>query len=210
MPLTPQDLARITLRTVAHYDEAAQAFWEGTRDHDVRQNVEALLSRIEGPPPFDLLDFGCGPGRDLRTFSLLGHRAVGLEGSPQLAAMARAHSGCEVLEQSFLALDLPAARYDGVFANAALFHVPSQELPRVLRQLHACLKPGGVLFSSNPRGDGREGWSGDRWGVFHDWPAWQAYLGAAGFVELEHFYRPPGLPIEQQPWLASVWRKPAR
>jgi SAM-dependent methyltransferase len=210
MPLTPQDLARIAQRTVAHYDEAAQAFWEGTRDHDVRQNVDALLSRIEGPPPFDLLDFGCGPGRDLRTFSLLGHRAVGLEGSPQLAAMARAHSGCEVLEQSFLALDLPAARYDGVFANAALFHVPSQELPRVLRQLHACLKPGGVLFSSNPRGDGREGWSGDRWGVFHDWPAWQAYLGAAGFVELEHFYRPPGLPIEQQPWLASVWRKPGR
>jgi SAM-dependent methyltransferase len=210
MPLTPEDLARIARRTVAHYDEAAQAFWEGTRDHDVRQNVDALLSRIEGPPPFDLLDFGCGPGRDLRTFSLLGHRAVGLEGSPQLAAMARAHSGCEVLEQSFLALDLPAAHYDGVFANAALFHVPSQELPRVLRQLHACLKPGGVLFSSNPRGDGREGWSGDRWGVFHDWPTWQAYLGAAGFVELEHFYRPPGLPIEQQPWLASVWRKPAR
>jgi SAM-dependent methyltransferase len=207
--LSREDLARITARTIAHYDDNAQSFWEGTRGHDVSQNVQALLSHIDASPPFDLLDFGCGPGRDLRTFSALGHHAVGLEGSPQLAAMARAHSGCEVLEQDFLALDLPASRFDGVFANAALFHVPSAELPRVLRQLHACLKPGGVLFSSNPRGDGREGFSGgERWGVFHDWPGWCAYMTAAGFVELAHFYRPPGLPIEQQPWLASVWRKP--
>jgi len=31
-------------------------------------------------------------------------------------------------------------------------------------------------------------------------------MGAAGFSEIEHYYRPPGLPREQQPWLASVWR----
>jgi hypothetical protein len=29
----------------------------------------------------------------------------------------------------------------------------------------------------------------------------------AGFAELTHFYRPEGLPQEQQPWLASVWRR---
>jgi len=208
MPLSPEDLRRIAERTVAHYDDQARSFWEGTRDHDVSQNIEAFLTRIHAAPPLDLLDFGCGPGRDLRTFNSLGHRAVGLEGSPRLAAMARAHSGCDVLEQSFLALDLPTGHYDGVFANAALFHVPSQELPRVLRQLHVSLKPGGVLFSSNPRGDGHEGWNGDRWGAFHDWPSWRACVAGAGFVELAHFYRPPGLPIEQQPWLASVWRKP--
>ncbi len=207
MPLSLEDLHRIAARTVAHYDERAQAYWEGTRDHDVSQNVDALLAHIGVSPPFDLLDFGCGPGRDLRTFKALGHRAVGLEGSPQLAAMARAHSGCEVLEQSFLQLDLPGDHYDGVFANAVLFHIPSQQLPRILRQLHASLKPGGVLFSSNPRGDGQEGWSGDRYAAFYDWPAWQGHVSAAGFVELTHFYRPAGLPIEQQPWLASVWRK---
>jgi 2-polyprenyl-3-methyl-5-hydroxy-6-metoxy-1,4-benzoquinol methylase len=112
-----------------------------------------------------------------------------------------------VLEQSFLHLDLPAQRYDGVFANAVLFHVPSQVLPQVLRQLQACLRPGGVLFSSNPRGDGQEGWNGERYGAFHDWPTWRALVTTAGFDELDHFYRPAGLPIEQQPWLASVWRK---
>jgi hypothetical protein len=64
-----------------------------------------------------------------------------------------------------------------------------------------------VLFSSNPRGHGEEGWSGGRYGVYHDLAGWRRYLSTAGFVELEHYFRPAGLPLEQQPWLASVWRK---
>jgi len=207
MTLSSDELHHIAARTLAHYDQHAQSYWEGTRDHDVSQNIEALLRHIAVAPPFDLLDFGCGPGRDLHTFKVLGHRAVGLEGAPGPAALARAHSGCEVLEQSFLHLELPAQGFDGVFANAVLFHVPSQVLSQVLQQLHTCLRPGGVLFSSNPRGGGQEGWTGDRYGAFHDWPGWRAWMTAAGFDELEHFYRPSGLPIEQQPWLASVWRK---
>ena len=208
MLLTRQDLQRIASRTLSHYDEQAQAYWEGTRDHDVSQNVDALLQSIEVPPPFDLLDLGCGPGRDLKTFTARGHRATGLEGSAQLAALARTNSGCEVLEQNFLALNLPSSQFDGVFANAVLFHVPTQELPRILRELHATLKPGGVLFTSNPRGDGQEGWNGDRYGAFHDWQTWRDFVCAAWFMELSHFYRPKGLPRDQQPWLASVWRKP--
>jgi SAM-dependent methyltransferase len=208
MPLSPEELKQIAERTLAHYDQYAQSFWEGTRDHDVSQNIAVLLEHVTAAAPFDLLDFGCGPGRDLKTFTVLGHRPVGLEGSARLAAMARAHSACEVLEQSFLALDLPDNRFDGVFANASLFHVPSQELPRVLRELHAALRPGGVFFSSNPRGHGQEGWNAERYGVYHDWQAWREQVRAAGFVEITHYYRPAGLPLEQQNWLASAWRKP--
>ncbi len=202
------DMKQIATRTLAHYNERAQSFWEGTRDHDVSQNIAALLQAIEVPPPFDILDFGCGPGRDLMAFAALGHRATGLDGSPQLAAIARANSGCQVLEQNFLELDLPANAFDGVFANASMFHVPSGELPRVLKELRAALKPGGVFFCSNPRGDGQEGWNGERWGAYHEWEAWRATMLAAGYLELTHYFRPPGLPRAQQPWLASVWRKP--
>ena len=85
---------------------------------------------------------------------------------------------------------------------------PSRELPRVLRELFAALKPGGVLFSSNPRGDNSEGWNRGRYGAYHDIAAWRGYMTDAGFVELEHYYRPTGLPFEQQPWLAMVWRRP--
>ncbi len=207
MGLKPQELARIAELTLEHYERRADDFWRGTRDHDVSQNIAELLRRIEGESPFRILDLGCGPGRDLKAFTELGHLAVGLEGAPRFAAMAREYSGCEVWEQDFLKLDLPAARFDGIFANAALFHVPSQELPRVLAELRATLKPRGVLFSSNPRGDNEEGWNRGRYGAYHDLETWRRYLSAAGFVELNHYYRPPGLPREQQPWLASVWRR---
>ena len=207
MTQLPKDLAFITARTLEHYNEAAADFWEGTRDHDVTQNIDALLRHIRGAPPLRILDFGCGPGRDLAVFRSLGHEPIGLEGSPPLAAMAREHSNCEVWEQDFLALRLPAGRFDGVFANASLFHVPTQELPEVLKALAATLKPRGVLFSSNPRGDNEEGWSHERYGAYWDLDTWRRYVSAAGFVELAHYYRPPGVPREQQPWLATVWRR---
>lgn len=200
-------LARLAEVTLAHYDRHAESYWAGTRDHDVTQNYAALLGAIETAPPWSILDFGCGPGRDLAHFRSLGHEAVGLDGSKEFVAMARAYTGCEVLQQDFLALDLPASRFDGVFANASLFHVPREALPDVLRKLHATLKPRGVLFSSNPRGDNEEGFNGDRYGCFHDLETWRTFVRAAGFVEIDHYYRPPGLPREQQPWLATVWRK---
>jgi SAM-dependent methyltransferase len=207
MKLSPQELGRIANFTVKHYNQHAEEFREGTRDHDVSQNIEALLQHIGGEPPFAILDFGCGPGRDLKVFAELGHLAVGLEGAESLAAMARAHAGGEVWQQDFLKLNLPDKHFDGVFANAALFHVPSQELPRVLRELHATLKPRGVLFASNPHGHNDEGWNRGRYGAYHDLETWRRYMADAGFVELAHYYRPAGLPREQQPWLASVWRR---
>ena len=207
MKQTPSDLEQITATTLGHYNSVAEDFREGTRDHDVSQNIEALLRHIQAESPLTILDFGCGPGRDLQTFTRMGHVAIGLDGSQEFARMARGDSGCEVWQQDFLKLDLPAERFDGIFANAVLFHVPLQVLPQVLRQLHGTLKPGGVLFSSNPRGDNQEGWNGPRYGSYHDLEAWRGLLTAAGFVELEHYYRPAGLPREQQPWLASVWHK---
>ena len=121
--------------------------------------------------------------------------------------MARANSGCEVLHQDFLAMALPGARFHGVFANASLFHVPSMELPRVLRELNETLHPRGVLFCSNPRGDNEEGLNGDRYCCFFDLNTWRAHVTAAGFSETLNHYRPPGLPRDEQPWLATVWRK---
>jgi len=200
-------LRRISEITIEYYDRMAKPYRDGTKDHDVSQNHAALLEAIESEPPFCIVDLGCGPGRDLCYFKSLGHEAVGLDGAKELVEMARRVSGCEVLHQDFLALELPENRFDGVFANASLFHVPSQELPRILCQLHATLKPEGVLFCSNPRGNDEEGMNGDRFGCFLDLDTWRAYVTAAGFFEVKHYYRPSGLPRHRQPWLATVWRR---
>lgn len=205
--LNLKELTETSVITLRHYDEHAASFWQGTKDHDVSQNREALLQHLRGAPPYRILDFGCGPGRDLKFFKDLGHEIIGLEGAANFVEHARSYSCCEVWQQDFLKLNLPPEYFDGIFANAALFHVPSQELPRVLKELWATLRNEGVLFSSNPRGENQEGWSGERYGVYHDWERWSELVAAAGFSEITHYFRPAGVPREQQPWLASVWRK---
>ncbi|MBO4968387.1 MAG: class I SAM-dependent methyltransferase, partial [Pseudomonas sp.] len=144
MTLDAKTLEQIASTTLSHYQQSAEGFREGTRDHDVSQNIDALLRHIQGSAPFTVLDFGCGPGRDLQAFTRLGHVAIGLDGTERFTQMAREDSGCEVWHQDFLKLDLPAECFDGIFANASLFHVPTQELGQVLGKLHAALKSGGV------------------------------------------------------------------
>jgi len=194
-------LADIESLTLSHYDQHAADFWQGTKDHDVTQNYAAFLAPFPDDKQLDILDFGCGPGRDVYYFKSLGHRPTGLDGSAEFCRMAREYTGCPILQQRFLSLELPPAAFDGVFANASLFHVPSRELPRVLLELNAALRPGGILFISNPRGDG-EGWSGLRYGHYMQIDSSRDFLAAAGFAVLNYYYRPLGKPLHEQPWLA--------
>jgi hypothetical protein len=60
-PLEPHELDKIATVTLAHYEQHAEEFRAGTRDHDVSQNIASLLRHIEGESPFTILDFGCGP-----------------------------------------------------------------------------------------------------------------------------------------------------
>ena len=96
----------VVATTNAEYNRMAAAYRRGTADPDVSQNIAALLEAIEGEAPYVILDLGCAPGRDLRQFNALGHEAIGLDGSDELCAMARANTNCEVLHQDFLTLDL--------------------------------------------------------------------------------------------------------
>ena len=204
--LAPEEVVALARSTVSHYEERAEDFREGTKDHDVSQNVDALLRHLPGPAPQRILDLGCGPGRDLKTFRALGHDPVGLDGAEAFVTMARADTGCEVWHQDFLPLSLPPKRFEGIFANAVLFHVPSQELSRVLSELRRALVTGGVLFCSNPRGPDVEEQNGLRYGSYLTLNTWSRFVTAAGFERLEHYYRPPGLPRAEQPWLATVWK----
>ena len=203
--LTPKELNTIETATLAHYNDNADSFWEGTKDHDVTQNLEAFLAPFPEGKTLDILDFGCGPGRDVKYFRSLGHRSVGLDGSEVFCRMARQYTQCPIIHQSFLNLALPKQAFDGIFANASLFHVPSQELTGVLIGLHEALRPGGILFSSDPRGND-EGWLGQRYGHYMELNTGLSYLEAAGFELLHHYYRPAGKPIHKQPWLAIVSR----
>ena len=163
---TTAEVREAAQETLRDYGAVARGYAEGNLSHDVSQNIDALLTPLLSAPhdvarKLDLLDVCCASGRDMRSLTARGHRVTGLDGVPAFCDMSRAlNPGCEVLQQSLTELDLPAAAFDGIFANACLFHIPSAALPGALSALVGALRPGGVLFSSNAHGFGedQEGW----------------------------------------------------
>ncbi len=195
--------------TIAEYQLTAVSFRDGTWDHDVSQNRTALISALPRTPG-KILDLGCGPGRDLVAFQNLGHQVTGLDATSAFVEMARSVANCLVWEQSFLNLDLPSNYFDGIFANASLIHVPAREMSRVLQDLQQTLVDRGVIVMSMMRGQ-YEGFSerptGARYVTGWEYETLAPQVLAAGFEIVEQYYRPPGLPIEQQSWLVLVARK---
>jgi SAM-dependent methyltransferase len=197
--------------TIAEYQLTAESFREGTWDHDVSQNRDALIAAMPNNPG-KILDLGCGPGRDLVAFQSLGQDVTGLDATPAFVAMAQQTANCPVWQQSFLNLDLPANYFDGIFANASLIHVPSKEMLRVLQDLQQSLVERGALVMSMVRGN-YEGLAdrptGARYVAGWEYDTLAPHLLSAGFKIVEKYYRPPGLPIEQQSWLVIVAQKRA-
>jgi predicted secreted protein len=63
-----------------HYERNAEQFFAGTIDHDVSQNIAALLEAIKAPAPF-ACSTSAAAGRDLKAFKAMGHEAIGIDGS---------------------------------------------------------------------------------------------------------------------------------
>ena len=95
-----------TQRTIQHYAQRAEQFKQGTWGHDVEQNRNALLSALPPKDQYDLLDLGCGRGRDVLAFSEMGHRVVGLDGCAEFLTMAATVIDAEFWHQDMLDLSL--------------------------------------------------------------------------------------------------------
>ena len=155
--LNAGQLRQTSAVTLSHYNDEAQSFRQGTRDHDVSQNVVALLRHLPESGRHTILDLGCGPGRDLVTFRDLGHVAVGLDGAEHFLQTAREHSDCEVLQKRLLSLDLPDQSVDGIFATCFAIR-GSQKLPRVLGKtlaLRSLPRAASYFPSNSPRPQSR-------------------------------------------------------
>ena len=217
---TSKEVEVAAAATIADYASVAEGYAAGNMNHDVSQNIQAMLDPLRSSPirhaPFDVLDVCCASGRDLLALKTLGHRPIGIDGVEQFCEMSRELSGCEVWQQSLTELDLPEQRFDAIFCNACLFHVPSVALPDTMRALAGALRPGGTLFVSNAHGFGedREGWTNGRTPGTRSYVTWlseeswvETVKAATGLNLLQLYYRPPGKLRSQQPFLATVWQR---
>ncbi len=132
-------------KTLDYYTQNAEQFAAGTVSADLSGIRDRFLSYL--PQEAEILDFGCGSGRDTKAFLERGFRVTAADGSPELCAIAAAYTGIPVRRMLFQELDDHEV-YDGIWACASILHVPSAELPDIFRRMLAALKPGGVIYVS--------------------------------------------------------------
>jgi SAM-dependent methyltransferase len=169
--------------TSAFYDEHADAYAATTMALHVADRIARFAREL--PAGGRVLDAGCGSGRDLVALRAAGFDPVGLDLSPRLARLAEAHSGAPVKVGDLRSPPFDDSSFEGIWAMASLLHIEREEVTGSLRNLGQLLAPGGVLFASVKRGEGRVRDKDGRWFTLHDEDGWARHLKAAGFDIVE-------------------------
>ena len=136
--------------TLDYYNKEADVFFENTVSVDFSKIQEMFLKHIK--PGGRILDLGCGSGRDSRAFLERGYEVVAVDGSRELAKIAGAYIGQEVIVADFREFE-PEGTFDGIWACASLLHLPKGEIAAVMRQMAAHLAEGGCFYASFKYGE---------------------------------------------------------
>jgi SAM-dependent methyltransferase len=137
------------LRGAWESEAEAWIVWSRTADQDHffwRMSLPALLGLL--PAPGELtVDVGCGEGRVSRELKACGHHVVGIEGSPTLAAAARA-ADPEIEVHIADAAAMPLADGGADLAIASMSLLNMDDLDGVVAEVARVLRPGGRLCFS--------------------------------------------------------------
>jgi len=131
---------RYELETLAVED---RHWWYRGRRRIVRDAVRAL----ELPPRAEILDAGCGSGRNLEELATLG-QVTGLEPSPASLAAARARGIGQVVAGSVEAIPLPDQSFDLATCLDVIEHVDDDRA--ALAELRRVIRPAGSLLVTVP------------------------------------------------------------
>jgi SAM-dependent methyltransferase len=169
-------------QTLAFYDREA-AIYAARRPTKSNPRLDAFVSLL--PPGAAVLELGCGGGQDAEVMLAAGLDVTPTDGSSGLAEQAERRLGRPVRLMRFDELD-EQERYDGVWANACLLHVPTPTLPDVLARVWRALRPGGLFASSYKSGAGDDR---DDLGRFYNFPTREtleaAHAVAGGWASLD-------------------------
>ena len=130
---------------INYYDNHAASFAEDTCTVDFSDIRDRFARKLTSGA--DILDFGCGSGRDTKAFLQQGFRVTAVDGSEKLCKIASEYTGIPVRKMLFQELD-ETERYDGIWACASILHVPGESLPDILERMKKALKASGIIYTS--------------------------------------------------------------
>lgn len=167
--------------TLDFYDSDPEGYCEKTFGADMSAVRERFTRRLKDGA--EVLDLGCGSGRDSLAFKEQGYRVTPVDGSEGMCREARKRTGMDVRHLLFSELDY-IDRFDGVWACASLLHLRSEEIPSTMALIRRALKEGGVFFCCFKLG-GFEGMRDGRWYTDMTESSLKELLEASGFEPLD-------------------------
>lgn len=137
--------------TLSYYDEHGKTFFERTVNLDLTTQQQTFIDLL--PDKAHILDAGCGSGRDSKVFMDMGYTVSAFDGSATMVKLAREYTGLPVRQMTFAKMSYDT-KFDGVWANASLLHLPYRQLPAAFDNLLAVLKKHGIFYASFKIGEG--------------------------------------------------------
>ncbi|MGR5501640.1 class I SAM-dependent DNA methyltransferase [Vibrio sp. DNB22_10_4] len=134
-----------------YYTEHAQDFFDSTVGVDVQKLYEHFLPTIKQKG--NILDAGCGSGRDSKHFLELGFKVSAFDANEALVSLASSHLGQPVTLARFDTFAGEPNSFDGIWACASLLHVEAESLPSAFIHLGKLLKANGVFYCSFKYGE---------------------------------------------------------
>lgn len=133
-----------------YYDENGQEFFNGTFNTDMSSHHNEFLKLLRENS--NILDAGCGSGRDAKRFKDLGFNVTAIDGSKKMCELASEYTNVNVKHMQFQEIEFED-EFDGIWASASLLHVPSSQIDMVLNKLKKSLKDKGIIYASFKLGD---------------------------------------------------------
>ncbi len=131
--------------TLGYYDSHADKFYKSTVNIEFTTMQEKFLTKLEKGS--NILDFGCGSGRDTKYFFEQGYNVEAIDGSAELCKLAGEYTGIKVKNILFQELS-EVDKYDGIWACSSILHLPVGELDEVMRKMMIALKKNGIIYTS--------------------------------------------------------------
>ena len=146
-------------RTLTWYENNAPDYVKRTRNTDMHYAYQRFLDdTFQGA---EILDFGCGSGRDTKYFLEKGMQVTACDGSSAIVKEASAYTGIPVSCMKFNELNADN-QYDGIWACASLLHLQYEDLKDVFGRMLKAIRKEGIIFMSFRYGT-FEGYRDERW-----------------------------------------------
>jgi SAM-dependent methyltransferase len=186
-----------------YYQSHFLEYHEQTFAVDPTTFLEPLVKRLKSGA--EILDVGCGSGRDLLWLKNRGFKVIGLEKSAGLAGLARQHTGCEVIEADFESFEFSEYQVDAVTLIDALVHVPHEKFAEILSSILQALQHDGTLLLTMKAGKGSREFPDGR--IFYLWkrPDLENIFDTLGLIRV-HFSRQVSKVRPSDEWLSYVLR----